>query len=80
VKEAAVVPIPDSRKGEVPKAYVVLKEGYRGRVTAEELIAFVRGKLADYKVPREVEFRDDLPKTLIGKVLRRALREEAKAS
>jgi long-chain acyl-CoA synthetase len=40
----------------------------------------VRGKLADYKVPREVEFRDDLPKTLIGKVLRRALREEAKAS
>lgn len=75
VKEAAVVGVPDPYRGETVKAYVVLKEGQR--VTAQELEAFCRERLAAYKVPRLFEFRDELPKTLVGKVLRRALREAA---
>ncbi len=74
VREAAVIPVPDPLKGEVVKAYVALKAG--ATATADELIAFCRQRLAPHKVPRAVEFRDSLPKTLIGKILRRALVEE----
>jgi long-chain acyl-CoA synthetase len=76
VKEAAVVGIPVSPLDERVKAYIVLKEGQTA--TAEEIIAFCRENLAPYKVPRFVEFRSDLPKTMVGKVLRRALVEEEK--
>ncbi|MER3601653.1 MAG: long-chain fatty acid--CoA ligase [Nitrososphaerota archaeon] len=76
VKMAAVVGSRDERLGEVPKAYVVLKEGFEGKVTKEEIISFCRERLAGYKVPRDVEFRRELPLTLVGKVLRRVLREE----
>jgi len=74
VREAAVIPVPDPLKGEVVKAYVALKAG--AAATPDELIAFCRQRLAPHKVPRAVEFRDALPKTLIGKILRRALVEE----
>jgi long-chain acyl-CoA synthetase len=74
VKEAAVVGVLDPRRGETVKAFIVLKEGEAA--TEEEIVAFCRERLAAYKVPRVIEFRDDLPKSIIGKVLRRTLREE----
>jgi long-chain acyl-CoA synthetase len=73
VKEAAVVGVPDESLGETAKAFIVLKEGVTA--TEEEIIAFCREQMAAYKAPRSVEFRTDLPKSLIGKVLRRELRE-----
>jgi long-chain acyl-CoA synthetase len=74
VREAAAVGVPIKEKGERVKAYVVLKEGETA--TEEEIIAFCRENMAPYKVPRFVEFRDELPKTMVGKVLRRVLLEE----
>jgi long-chain acyl-CoA synthetase len=77
VQEAVTVGIPDEYRGETVKCYVVLKPGEQA--TEEEIIAWCRERLAAYKVPRMVEFRDSLPKTMVGKVLRRALREEEMA-
>ncbi|MEJ5185806.1 MAG: long-chain fatty acid--CoA ligase [Candidatus Geothermincolales bacterium] len=74
VQEAVTVGIPDEYRGETVKCYVVLKPGEQA--TEEEIIAWCRERLANYKVPRMVEFRDSLPKSMVGKVLRRALREE----
>lgn len=74
VKEAVVVGVPDTYRGETVKAYVVLK--YAETATPEEVIQFCRGKLAPFKVPTAVEFRSELPKTMVGKVLRRVLAEE----
>ncbi|MBK5093333.1 MAG: AMP-binding protein, partial [Actinobacteria bacterium] len=74
VQEGVAVGIPDEYRGETVKAYIVLKEGET--CTEEEIIVFCRERLAAYKAPRIVEFRDELPKTLVGKVLRRALLEE----
>ncbi|KON30935.1 hypothetical protein AC482_02525 [miscellaneous Crenarchaeota group-15 archaeon DG-45] len=73
VKLCAVVGEPDETSGEVPKAYVVLKEG--AEATGEELMRFVGERVAPYKRIREVEFREELPMTLVGKVLKRTLRE-----
>lgn len=73
VKEAAIVALPDPVRGEIPKAFVVLKEGMQ--LSERELIRFLRPHLADYKVPRAVEFRKDLPKSAQGKILKKALRE-----
>ncbi|MEM3702902.1 MAG: long-chain fatty acid--CoA ligase [Candidatus Bathyarchaeia archaeon] len=75
VLEAAVVGIPDEYHGEVPKAYVVLKSSYKGKVSSEELIKYCQEKLAKYKAPKVVEFVDELPKTAAGKILRRALKK-----
>ncbi|MGA2367600.1 MAG: AMP-binding protein [Dehalococcoidia bacterium] len=77
VAEACVAGIPDPRQGEAVKAWIVVKEGCE--VTADELQKFCREKLTGYKVPRFYEFRKDLPKTMVGKVLRRALQEEEKS-
>jgi long-chain acyl-CoA synthetase len=77
VMEAAAVGIPDAQRGEVVKCFVVLKPGQTA--TAEELIAFARGQLTGYKVPHAIEFRSELPKSLIGKVLRRQLADEDRA-
>ncbi len=75
VKDAVVIGFPHEEfMGEKIKAYIVLKEGQTA--TAEEIIDFCRQELSKFKVPKEVEFRSELPKTLVGKVLRRVLRDE----
>lgn len=74
ILEAAVAGVPDSYRGETVKAFVVLKPNTA--CTAEELATFCREQLAPYKVPRQIEFRQELPKTQVGKVLRRVLVEE----
>ncbi|MBE2234613.1 MAG: long-chain fatty acid--CoA ligase [Anaerolinea sp.] len=76
VLEAAVVGVSDAKRGETVKAFVVLKEGQRA--TVEELRAFCKERLAPYKVPTLVEFRTELPKSQVGKTLRRILVEEEK--
>jgi long-chain acyl-CoA synthetase len=73
VLEAAAVGIPDPYKGEVVKAFVVLRDGQHA--TADDLIAHCKRQLAPHKVPRAVEFRRELPKSLVGKILRRKLME-----
>jgi acetyl-CoA synthetase len=76
VAMAAVIGVPDERKGEVPKAFVVLRPGVEASdALAEELRQHVRVRLAAHEVPREVVFRDALPQTSTGKILRRALRD-----
>ena len=72
--ECAVVGVPDKHSGEAAKLFAVKKNP---DVTANELRAFLTTKLASYKVPKQIEFRDELPKTNVGKILRRALRDEA---
>ncbi len=74
VQEACAIGIPDPRRGENIKVFVVLREGESA--TQEEMIEFCRGRLASYKLPTEVEFRDRLPKTETGKILRKELRKE----
>jgi long-chain acyl-CoA synthetase len=77
VADVCVGGIPDPRQQEAVKAWVVLKEGQNA--TAEDLQKFCREKLTGYKVPRHIEFRQELPKTFVGKVLRRILQDEEKA-
>jgi long-chain acyl-CoA synthetase len=76
VAEVGVAGVADANKGEAVRAWVVLRAGQTA--TEAELRAFCRDKLAPYKVPAKVEFRTELPKTMVGKVLRRALRDEAR--
>ncbi|MGM7702268.1 AMP-binding protein [Pseudalkalibacillus sp. Hm43] len=76
VKEATVIGVPDPYRGETVKAFVVLKDGVT--CTEEDLDTHCRKYLASFKVPRLYEFRDELPKTMVGKVLRRVLVEEEK--
>jgi long-chain acyl-CoA synthetase len=75
--ECAVVGVPDERSGEAPKLFAVKKDA---SVTEEDLRNFLASHLAAYKVPRQIEFRAELPKTNVGKILRRALRNEAGTS
>lgn len=74
VYEVAVIPVPDERWGEAPKALVVLKPG--ARATENELLEFCRGRLARYKCPRSIEFLEMLPKTGTGKILKKELRKK----
>ena len=76
VLECAVIGIPDSKSGEAVKAFVVKKDP---NLTAEDLVKFCQEQLTGYKVPKHIEFRSDLPKTNVGKILRRQLRDEKKA-
>ncbi len=74
VKLCGVIGKPDPVAGEIPKAFIVLKEGMT--VTEEEVMEFAKQRVAPYKAVRDVEFRTELPTTLVGKVLRRVLQEE----
>jgi long-chain acyl-CoA synthetase len=74
VAESATIGVPHERRGESVKAFVVLRPGESA--TPEQIIAYCRGNLAAYKVPREIEFRTSLPKSGILKILRRELREQ----
>ncbi len=74
VLEAATIGVPDERRGETVKSFVVLKESHTA--TAEELIEYSRKELAAYKIPRQIEFRDELPKSTVLKILRRELRDQ----
>jgi len=76
VKEAAVVGVPDSYRGETVKAFVSLIEDFKGKTTSEELIQFCKERLAAYKYPRLVEIIDEVPKTMTGKMLRRQLKDQ----
>jgi long-chain acyl-CoA synthetase len=77
VLETAVIGVPDDKSGEAVKAFIVKKDP---NLTAEDVIRFCRERLTAYKVPRHIEFRTDLPKTNVGKILRRQLRDEKKAA
>lgn len=74
VQEAVVVGVPDEYRGETVKAVLVLKAGKKA--TAEEIIQYCKENMSAYKVPRVIEFREELPKTSVGKILRRVIKEE----
>jgi long-chain acyl-CoA synthetase len=77
VLEAAVIGVPDEKTGEAVKAFIVKKDP---NLTAEDIIRYCHEQLTNYKVPRQIEFRTELPKTNVGKILRRQLRDEKKAA
>jgi len=74
VQEACAIGIPDPKRGENVKVFVVLKEG--ATATTQEFLEFCKTRLAVYKLPVEIEFRSELPKSAAGKVLRKELRDE----
>ena len=76
VEEVAAVAAPDLDSGESVKAFVVLRANYKGKVSPSEITKFCRDRIANYKAPKIVVFRDSLPKNSVGKILRRELREE----
>ena len=77
VLECAVIGVPDTRSGEAVKAFIVKKDP---NLSAEDVIKFCATQLTNYKVPKQIEFRTDLPKTNVGKILRRELRDQKKAA
>jgi len=77
ILQIAVVGVPDARRGESVKAFIVLKPGYKEKISEIDMIKWAKEKMAAYKYPRFVEFRDSLPATSSGKVLRRLLKEDS---
>lgn len=75
IQEVAVAGLPDKETGEAIKAWVVLKDDWKGRITEEEIKSWAKGNLTHYKVPKHVDFIEEIPKTLVGKVMRRQLQE-----
>jgi long-chain acyl-CoA synthetase len=78
IKEAAVIGISDPYRGETPKAFLILKPEHAGKVTEQEILDWCKENMAAYKRPRVIEFREDLPKSAAGKILRRLLAAEEK--
>ncbi|MGJ7909808.1 long-chain fatty acid--CoA ligase [Neobacillus sp. LXY-1] len=78
IQQACVVGVPDPRRGETVKAFVILNEGYEGSITAEEIIEWSKEHMAAYKYPRIIEFRKQFPMTSSGKILWRTLQDEEK--
>jgi len=78
VAEVAVIGVADAYRGESPKAFIVLEPEFRGKISEKEIIEWAKENMAAYKRPRIVEFRDELPKSGAGKILRRILAEEEK--
>jgi acyl-CoA synthetase (AMP-forming)/AMP-acid ligase II len=76
VAESVVIGVPDERLGEVGKAYVIPRPGHE--LSAADVLSFCRTRLANYKTPREVEFREELPRNATGKPLKHVLRQEAR--
>ncbi|MFH1122288.1 MAG: long-chain fatty acid--CoA ligase [Pseudomonadota bacterium] len=76
VRGAAVIGIPNEKTGEVVKAFIVIDPAKRGQVSVEQIQDWAKDKMTHYKVPSLIEFRDELPTTMVGKILRRVLKEE----
>jgi long-chain acyl-CoA synthetase len=76
IQAAAVIGVPQEKVGEVAKAFVVIDPEKRGQISAEDIQEWARDKMTDYKIPSIIEFREELPTTMVGKVLRRILKEE----
>ncbi|MBM7659589.1 fatty-acyl-CoA synthase [Bacillus mesophilus] len=76
IQQACVVGVPDEKRGETVKAFVILQSGQEGKVTEEEIIEWAKERMAAYKYPRFIEFRDEFPKTSSGKILWRKLQED----
>ncbi|RKQ35732.1 long-chain-fatty-acid--CoA ligase [Oceanobacillus halophilus] len=76
VHQACVIGVPDSRRGETIKAFIILNTEYKGRISEEEIIEWTKKNMAAYKYPRYIEFKSDLPTTSSGKILWRKLQEE----
>ena len=74
--EVTVIGIPDDYRGEAPKAFVRLKDG--ASATAEEILAFLESKLSRIEMPADIEFRRELPKSMVGKLTKKELRAAAK--
>ncbi len=74
ILEACAVGVPDEYRGETLKAFIVTKEGET--LTEEEVLAYCRETLAPYKIPKTIEFVTELPKSVVGKILRRELRDQ----
>lgn len=75
VKEVAVAGLPDEDTGEAVKAWIVIHEDWQGHITEEEIKQWAKANITHYKVPKHVQFIDEIPKTIVGKVLRRKLQE-----
>lgn len=78
VADVAVIGVSDPYRGESPKAFIILKSEYKGKITEKEIMDWCKENMATYKRPRAVEFREDLPKSAAGKILRRVLSEQEK--
>jgi len=76
IKEVAVVGVEDPDYGEIVKAFIVLKNGYENKVSMKDIIEWCKDKLAHYKIPKQVEFVESLPRDVMGKILRRKLKEK----
>jgi len=79
IRNVAVIGVPNEKEGELVKAFVELHPDKKGKVSAEDIKEWAKKNMAYYKVPSLIEFRDELPTTMVGKVLRRLLREEEMA-
>jgi long-chain acyl-CoA synthetase len=79
VRGAAVIGVPHEKVGEVVKAFIVLDPAKKGKITAEQIQQWAQDKMSHYKIPSVIEFRDELPTTMVGKILRRVLKQEEMA-